>query len=57
MVSTIPGTLHGFILPFARHFRNQGRRVDGMACEISACVHCVQGFDRIWDVQWSRNVA
>lgn len=55
MVATIPAALCGFLLPFARHFREQGWCVDGMACGISACVDCVQGFDRVWDVQWSRN--
>ncbi|MEI6442548.1 MAG: glycosyltransferase family 4 protein [Nostocales cyanobacterium ELA583] len=55
MVATIPGTLRGFLLPFARHFREQGWCVDGMACGISDSVDCVQGFDRVWDVKWSRN--
>ncbi len=26
-----------------------------MACGVSANPECVQGFDRVWDVQWSRN--
>ena len=55
MVATIPATLRGFILPFARHFRDQGWCVDGMACGISACADCVQTFDHVWDIQWSRN--
>ncbi len=32
MVSTIPETLKGFLLPFARHFRSRGWQVDAMAC-------------------------
>lgn len=55
MVATIPGTLRAFILPLARHFRAQGWQVDGMANGISTCADCVQGFDRVWDVEWSRN--
>ncbi|MEM6755326.1 MAG: glycosyltransferase, partial [Cyanobacteria bacterium P01_C01_bin.38] len=33
----------------------QGWQVDAMACGISGCDECKQEFDRIWDVQWSRN--
>jgi glycosyltransferase involved in cell wall biosynthesis len=55
MVATVPITLSGFFLPFAKHFRAQGWQVDGMACEISKSSDCVAGFDRVWDVQWSRN--
>jgi len=55
MVTTIPGTLRGFLLPFARYFRDQDWCVDAMACGISACADCVQAFDHVWDIQWSRN--
>ncbi|AFZ26287.1 glycosyltransferase [Cylindrospermum stagnale PCC 7417] len=55
MVATIPDTLRGFLLPFARHFHAQGWRVDAMACGVSTCIDCVQEFDRVWDVKWSRN--
>ncbi|MTJ55112.1 glycosyltransferase family 4 protein [Anabaena sp. UHCC 0253] len=55
IVATIPATLRAFLLPFARHFRDQGWRVDGMACGISACGDCIQEFDHVWDIQWSRN--
>jgi glycosyltransferase involved in cell wall biosynthesis len=55
MVTTVPSTLRGFLLPFANHFRKQGWQVDGMACGISTSPECQQGFDRVWDVQWSRN--
>lgn len=55
MVTTIPGTLRSFLLPFAAHFRNLGWQVDAMACGVSASVECRQGFDRLWDVEWSRN--
>ena len=54
-VATIPETLRGFLLPFAQHFRNLGWQVDGMAQGISNCAQCGQGFDRVWDVEWSRN--
>jgi glycosyltransferase involved in cell wall biosynthesis len=55
MVTTVPITLRSFLLPFAAHFRAQGWQVDAMACGVSANPECVQGFDRVWDVQWSRN--
>ncbi|MBR8834769.1 MAG: glycosyltransferase [Stigonema ocellatum SAG 48.90 = DSM 106950] len=55
MVATIPDTIRGFLLPFASHFRHQGWQVDAMACGISASPECLQTFDRVWDVEWSRN--
>lgn len=55
MVATIPDTIRGFLLPFASHFRHQGWRVDAMACGISASAECLQAFDRVWEVKWSRN--
>ncbi|WP_373541110.1 glycosyltransferase family 4 protein [Chamaesiphon sp.] len=55
MVTTVPSTLRSFLLPFAAHFREQGWLVDGMACGVSTDVKCQQGFDRVWEVQWSRN--
>ncbi len=55
MVTTVPSTLRSFLLPFAAHFRSQGWQVDAMACGVSTDVKCQQGFDRLWEVQWSRN--
>ena len=55
MVTTVPSTLCSFLLPFAAYFRSQGWQVDAMSAEISASPECVQGFDRVWDVEWSRN--
>ncbi len=55
IITTIPDTLTAFLLPFARHFRAQGWQVDAMACGISDCDECKQEFDRIWEVEWSRN--
>lgn len=54
-VTTIPATLTGFLLPFARYFRALGWQVDAMACGISDCNECKQEFNRVWEVQWSRN--
>lgn len=55
IVTTIAGTLHSFLLPFARHFRAHGWQVDGMAQGVSTNQDCVQAFDRVWEIQWSRN--
>jgi glycosyltransferase involved in cell wall biosynthesis len=55
IVTTIPSTLNAFLLPFAHYFRAQGWRVDAMACGITANTECLQAFDRLWDIQWSRN--
>jgi glycosyltransferase involved in cell wall biosynthesis len=55
IVTTIPATLRAFLLPFAYHFRAQGWRVDAMACGVSENAECLQAFDRVWDVVWSRN--
>ncbi|BAZ12822.1 putative group 1 glycosyl transferase [Calothrix sp. NIES-4071] len=55
MVTTIPDTLQAFLLPIAYHFRSQGWRVDAMACKISSNAQCLQIFDNVWNVEWSRN--
>jgi glycosyltransferase involved in cell wall biosynthesis len=55
MVTTLPCTLNSFLLPFAAYFRSIGWQVDAMSCGISSDPKCQQGFDRVWDVEWSRN--
>lgn len=55
IVTTISGTLRSFLLPFARYFRERGWQVDGMAQGVSACADCLQAFDRVWEIEWSRN--
>lgn len=55
IITTIPDTLTAFLLPFARHFRAQGWRVDAMACGIYDCDKCQEEFDHLWEVEWSRN--
>ncbi|MDB9379246.1 glycosyltransferase, partial [Nodularia sphaerocarpa] len=41
--------------PFAKYFRLQGWCVEAMAYGISANAECLQAFDHVWDVEWSRN--
>ncbi|MCL1467426.1 glycosyltransferase [Argonema galeatum] len=55
VITTIPATLESFLLPFAYHFRQKGWQVDGMAEGVSASASCLQAFDRVWEVKWSRN--
>ena len=55
MVTTLPCTLTSFLLPFSAYFRSIGWQVDAMSCEASRDPKCVQGFDQVWDVEWSRN--
>lgn len=55
MITTVPDTLRGFLLPFAEHFRGRGFRVDAMAAGVSGCRESVAAFDRVWEVAWSRN--
>lgn len=55
MIATIPDTIRGFLIPVALHFRHQGWLVDAMACRISTSLECLQAFDRVIDIEWSRN--
>lgn len=56
VVTTVPITIRSFLLPFIQHFRSLGWQVDAMAQGISADRDCVETCDRIYDIQWSRNV-
>jgi glycosyltransferase involved in cell wall biosynthesis len=55
IVATVPETIRGFLIPWAEHYRAQGWKVDAMALDISTCSACIDAFDRVWDIQWSRN--
>jgi glycosyltransferase involved in cell wall biosynthesis len=55
MVTTVPIVLTNFLLPFAAHFRDRGWQVDAMSSGFSPHDPCHQCFDRLWEVQWSRN--
>ena len=54
IVTTIPTTL-GFFLPLTKHLRDRGWQVDAMAKELSTDKEYPDLFDRVWDVDWSRN--
>jgi glycosyltransferase involved in cell wall biosynthesis len=55
MVSTVPGTLYGFVSPIAERMRERGWRVDAAAHCVSESEECAAVFDELWDVEWSRN--
>ncbi|MCC0177756.1 glycosyltransferase family 4 protein [Waterburya agarophytonicola K14] len=56
IVTTVPITIRSFLLPFVHHFKSLGWQVDSMAQGVSEDEECVAACDRVWDIQWSRNV-
>ncbi len=56
IVTTVPITIRSFLLPLIKHFRGLGWQVDGMAQGVNSDRECVAACDRIFDIQWSRNV-
>ena len=57
IAATVSTTLGAFLLPFARHYRRLGWQVDAIASGASKCEDCASNFDRVWDIEWSRNPA
>lgn len=55
VASTVPAFIKAFLIPYAQHFREQGWRVDAIANGIVSDKECSSAFDRVWDVNWSRN--
>lgn len=55
IVTTVSITVRGFLLSWAAHYRAMGWQVDALAQGILDCPDCVVAFDRVWDIQWSRN--
>lgn len=55
MITTVYNTLRTFLLPYARHYRQQGWVVEGMAQGISGNPDCVETFDKVHEMAWSRN--
>lgn len=55
VVATVRGTLEAFLLPYARHFRSLGWRVDAMAAGAGASPACRAAFDEVHEASWSRN--
>jgi glycosyltransferase involved in cell wall biosynthesis len=55
IATTVSSTLTAFLLPFARHFRARGWRVDAIANGVSGCCQCRKEFDNVCEVNWSRD--
>lgn len=54
IVTTVPATLSAFLLPFARHYRACGWRVDAMTRNETIDAETRTAFDHIWTLPWSR---
>jgi len=55
MVATVPNTLAAFLLPYARHFREQGWTVDAATADNKIPDSVFSGFDRVHAMRWSRH--
>ena len=51
----MPDTLRAFLLPFASYFRKKGWTVDAAAAGIYRYEECINVFDKVWEVPWTRN--
>jgi len=47
--------VRGFLLPYGRHFRRLGWRVDAIARGISGSPEAAEAFDRVWEARWTRS--
>lgn len=56
-VTTVPGTLRAFLLPFADDLRSLGWGVDAAACDATKVVELRACFDAVFDVPWTRRLA
>jgi len=55
-VTTVPITLEAFLLPFARHFRARGWRIDGLTNGATRHRGIHGSFDTLYDITWNRNI-
>lgn len=55
VITTVATTQRAFLLPFVEHFRQLGWEVDGMAAGIANCEVCNKAFNKVHDINWSRN--
>ena len=54
IVTTVAATLRAFLLPYARHFRDLGWRVDALSRDSESCAACRETFDACHEVPFSR---
>lgn len=55
MVSTIATTLSTFLLPHVRCMQHEGWIVDGVANGIASNQYCVNTFNSVYEIEWSRS--
>ncbi len=55
IVATVDNFLRDFLLPFARHYRALGWRVDALAARDETHGECAAAFDHMWDIAWTRD--
>ncbi|WP_211209129.1 glycosyltransferase family 4 protein [Calidithermus timidus] len=48
-------TQRAFLLPISQYLRSQGWLVDAVAAEIKTCTACQSSYDRIYEIDWTRN--
>lgn len=54
IATSVPSTLTAFLLPYARHYRAKGWRVDAVTHGASLCQPCRDAFDEVHEVPWTR---
>ena len=54
IVTTVAATLRAFLLPYARHFRALGWRVDALSRDTRSCPECLEAFDSCFEAPFSR---
>ena len=54
IVTTVAATLRAFLLPYARHFRSLGWRVDALSRGAASCPDCLEAFDACHEAPFSR---
>jgi len=55
VITTVNDMLRDFLLPYARHFRLKGWRVDALARRDETYDECATAFDHMYEANWSRN--
>ena len=55
IAANIPEMIEVFLLPYARHMRALGWRVDALANGIGDSAACREAFDNVYEAGWSRN--
>lgn len=57
IATSVPSTLTAFLLPYARHYRAKGWRVDAVTHGGDDCDPCREAFDAVHEIPWTRRPA